>query len=567
MKNLVLVAFALCACGPHVETVGGGERGGVAGGAGSSTMMAGPGGTSAIPDGPAFTFGCQGKCESFPSTPIFVEAGDDAALRFRSPSGAVAGPCIVEPENGAVVPWNWLRPRVRWIAAPGQNLFEITVTVPSEKNPMVIYTTRTTWTMPLELWKTVARNSQDQVLSFSVRAVQSAANGNAPSASSKSELTIAPVSASGSLVYWSTKSVKPPTSNQDNTSDAALNGFAVGDEGIVAVLTPPQVQMSTKNESNTSTPVRCVGCHTATPDGAHAVFMTQWPWGIGIASVEKGSVGAAPAYMTPAASSSLARHELGITSFSAAVWGPGKRRAISTLSKYREDTSVALVWLDLEASEDVLGKSYGVIARTGDSLAAIAPAFSPDGKSIVYTSTSAPLDGRVDKGTADLRVVPYNDGLGGVSTPLAGAATTEFSEYYPAISTDGSLVAYNRLPANMPMYNQPQSEVFVVPSAGGAAVRLAANDAPACSGAVSPGIKNSWPKWSPEVMTVGSRTYHFLVFSSTRANALNSQLYMAAVVREGSTIKTYPAVYLWNQPADVNNHTPAWNTFKIPAAE
>jgi hypothetical protein len=28
-------------------------------------------------------------------------------------------------------------------------------------------------------------------------------------------------------------------------------------------------------------------------------------------------------------------------------------------------------------------------------------------------------------------------------------------------------------------------------------------------------------------------------------------------------IHTYPAVYLWNQPADVNNFTPAWDVFKI----
>ena len=39
---------------------------------------------------------------------------------------------------------------------------------------------------------------------------------------------------------------------------------------------------------------------------------------------------------------------------------------------------------------------------------------------------------------------------------------------------------------------------------------------------------------------------------------------MTAVVVEGGNITTYPALYLWNQPAAEANHTPAWDVFAIP---
>ncbi len=36
------------------------------------------------------------------------------------------------------------------------------------------------------------------------------------------------------------------------------------------------------------------------------------------------------------------------------------------------------------------------------------------------------------------------------------------------------------------------------------------------------------------------------------------------MVEENDTLTTYPALYLWNQPANENNHTPAWDNFDIP---
>ena len=43
-----------------------------------------------------------------------------------------------------------------------------------------------------------------------------------------------------------------------------------------------------------------------------------------------------------------------------------------------------------------------------------------------------------------------------------------------------------------------------------------------------------------------------------------SQLYMAPVVVTEQGIQQYPAIYLWNQPPNTVNTTPAWETFMIP---
>jgi hypothetical protein len=115
------------------------------------------------------------------------------------------------------------------------------------------------------------------------------------------------------------------------------------------------------------------------------------------------------------------------------------------------------------------------------------------------------------------------------------------------------------------MYSQSSAEMYVIPASGGTATRLAANDPPACSGRTSPGVSNSWPKWGPTALEGNGSKYYWIVFSSTRSSSGNPQLYVTSVVQTGSKIATHGAIYLWNQPPTESNHTPAWDTFQVPA--
>jgi hypothetical protein len=217
--------------------------------------------------------------------------------------------------------------------------------------------------------------------------------------------------------------------------------------------------------------------------------------------------------------------------------------------------------------------------------------------------------------------VSYNNRAGGAGQPLPGASDPSVLEYYPAFSPDDQLIAFTRapLPSNTtrcrqknvpndpgfcnnnpgtlgdnpdgPYYNR-KGEVFVV-GGNGAPVRLRGNDPVACSGEVSPGVLNSWPKWSSTVREVDGKKYYFVIFSSARAYpgqfnltpdplytppiaTKSSQLYMSTIEVDGAgVVTTYAAIYLWNQnylavgnmamPLATSNLTPAWEDASVPS--
>src|SRR5438309_3481643 len=60
-----------------------------------------------------------------------VSAPSDSQTLFGGTSGTQSGgPCLVEPEINSLFPRNWLRPRFRWTASGGENLFELRVQAP-----------------------------------------------------------------------------------------------------------------------------------------------------------------------------------------------------------------------------------------------------------------------------------------------------------------------------------------------------------------------------------------------------------------------------------------------------
>jgi hypothetical protein len=166
--------------------------------------------------------------------------------------------------------------------------------------------------------------------------------------------------------------------------------------------------------------------------------------------------------------------------------------------------------------------------------------------------------------------VPYNNRLGGTVTKIEGASDPNLNESYPSFSADDQLIAFMRSnnaadTSPAPSYDNPNAEVWVVPSGGGPSVRLAANQPNSCGGGgTSPGVTNSWPKWSPGPVGESSgKRYYWLTFSSRRGPTHLPQIYVAPVVRTETGILTYPALYLWNQPANEANHTPAWDQLQI----
>lgn len=561
---LVAAAFA-AACGSQSGSqFSGGPAGGEGGSGDGSLMLPGDTDGGGTIDGSTGIFMPSGMVTDFPD-PILdgTPPGNASSLFGPASQGAsTGGPCIIEPESNVIYPQNWLRPRFRWTPASGQNLFELRLHVANQKKDLLVYSTNTSWTMPLDMWNSLRADSPTEAMTLTVRGA--ANNGGAltgESLGSSYPIGIAPVQATGSIVYWTT------------SGTSALKGFSPGDESVAQVLIPSQVTEATTT---------CIGCHTSAPGGEYVGFgiqgATGWPNAIALIDpAATGTVGTPPPFLGAGGIAALARYDQGITSFSAAHWVTGDRREILAYDNGGSTTNV-LNWIDLEAT--TLATATGTIARTGDPSSAGAPSWSHDGKTIAYVSTSHFCDGRLGAGcsgngaayngaddmgsTADLYTVPYTSGAGGAAQPVTGASESTLQEYYPVFSPDDGWLAFDRIANDLNMYNQSTAEVFVIPTAGGTATRLDANDPPMCSGKVSPGMTNSWPKWGPTALTANGSTYYWLVFSSTRSDAGNPQLYITSIVESGGKIATHGSIYLWNQPATENNHTPAWDTFKVP---
>ncbi len=691
LKLSGLVSLLVLGCSPAASTpsrqqgssgsTGAGAGNSSTGAAGSTSIIVPPaGGTSGgttkddDPGNPNITHPkCgAGQCTDFPETPLLGDGVPaNAPSLFPAAGQFTAGSvCVLEPQlssgnsPGAMMPANWVRPRIKFNAM-NADLYEIRIHSPAQKNDLVAYTKKTTWYMPKDIWagttqdiaagSGAANNGAGDPFTVTVRGINSASPGMPVGV--QGDFNVAPVVATGSMVFWTVNSA------QVTPDSSKLLGFAIGDEGVAAALKLTDLAWKGQMGEDgsvlrghydnpplagfTNGQVRCIGCHTSTPDGTAVVFTDDWPWSKAISSVASGSVGQIPNYVSPGASALLKMPWLGTQTMSKAHWTTGDRILITSYGvktksgKTRDKAWYAdiysdpnnpdklgthqLAWFDLEATASInvavtdtpdygqplndrqaavaaaKGTAWNTIA-TGDTDSAVLPNMSHDGTKIAYVTTDYSPDGHPDYTAtrADVKVVGYNSRAGGTGQALAGASDANNLEYYPSFSADDKFITFTKAPKpsttspDGPYYNR-FGEIMVVPSAGGTATRLAANDPNTCAGDnVSAGLINSWPKWSPDVFSAHGKTYYFMIFSSARkygdefstpfllptssASAFkglnnSSQLYLAAVVVDNASgaVTTYPAVYIWNQNRQASattmsfsNLTPAWDPFKLP---
>ena len=387
-------------------------------------------------------------CSDFPAAPILdmgvTQDAPTLGRLFGPPAMGSGGPCIVEPEDGTLYPKNWVRPRFLYVPVTGsQSLYEIRVHSDFEVNELVAYTTNTQWLMPADYWQALTSHVLNAPITVTVR------NAGAPTAGSSSTFRVAPATADGAMIYWTTASF------DNNATTTTLQGFHVGDEGVTTALMANQVAQQVRGQPSdggnlmpTFNPVYCIGCHTSTPDGDYVAFTAQWPWPNALASIQAdaGPVGSAPPWLTSAAASNLSPNVnnyyqppklnqimMGIQTFSKAHYQTGDRILISQLGSAWNSTSLIdpgratgvisqLAWFDLEWNPPALPDAgfpvapcatttagcdpggppnggWGFIARNGDPNSAGAPNWSHDGKTVAYLSTDfGTKDGRVNEG-------------------------------------------------------------------------------------------------------------------------------------------------------------------------
>ena len=114
----------------------------------------------------------------------------------------------------------------------------------------------------------------------------------------------------------------------------------------------------------------------------------------------------------------------------------------------------------------------------------------------------------------DLYRVPFNDGKGGKAEPIEGASHNGMSNYFAKFSPDGQWIVFCK--AKDFMLLMPDSELFIIPAAGGEARRLRANTP----------LMNSWHSFASNG--------RWLVFSS-KAYTPYTQLFLTHIDEEGNS--------------------------------
>ena len=431
----------------------GGEAGESEGGAAGE---AGAGGETGTPFGDA---------NDFPQQPI-VDDGvpANAPELFAAASDSLTSPlCVLEPQlssgstPGAMFPGNWVRPRFR-VAAENFNLYQIRLHTGAERNDLVVYTTKKTWYLPKNIWHGQGSNAglgaaaAGGEVSVTIRAL----NTNSPltAASVSGSFNIAPAVASGSILFTTRTSVQPISPDWNK-----LLGFSVGDEGVQAALTLPQVSWagqfgedgavlngyysSPKLAGFADGTVRWIGRPALTPDGQAVVFNDDWPYAMAFANLTIGSVGSVPTYVGSGALGMLRMPWLGSPTLSPAHWAAKDRILVSSYgTTFKSGTARkspwqplpayvgtdgatesdvvkwhSLAWFDLEASFAVdlvsldyggpseartkavaaaKGSSWDLIATGDKNVSNVSPNFNPAGDTLAYVATDYSPTGEPD---------------------------------------------------------------------------------------------------------------------------------------------------------------------------
>ena len=164
--------------------------------------------------------------------------------------------------------------------------------------------------------------------------------------------------------------------------------------------------------------------------------------------------------------------------------------------------------------------------------------WSPDGKTIVFARAEARDPYRQGQRPAlhandpnetqiqyDLYRIPFNDGKGGTPERIVGASQNGMSNNFPKVSPDGKWIVFVQCRNGQLM--RPDSQLYIVPLAGGAARRLRANTS----------LMNSWHSFSPNG--------RWLVFSS-KARSPYTQMYLTHLDEDGNSS---PAILIDNSTA------------------
>ena len=448
---------------------------------------------------------------------------EDILAAYRD-EAEYSGLTVRYPLNDTLFPPEIVPPTFRWEDSKSQSdTWLITIKFQDDKGRMNFLTHDPEWTPDAEKWEDMKKRSLEKEAEITILGVSSSAPGEILSGG-RISISTSKDEVGASLFY---REVNLPF--VEAVKDPSLIRWRYG-----AISSPEQPPVVLDN-----LPV-CGNCHSFTADGRTLAMDVDY-------ANNKGSyvITQLAEEMVLATNDIITwydfRKEDGILTYGLlSQISPDGQVAVSTV----KDRSVFVPKPDLEYSQlffpikgilciyNRLTETYQALPGADDpKYVQSNPAWSPDGKYIVFTRaeayklkhaeedkvllTSEECEEFLKEGKSflfDLYRVPYNGGKGGKAEPLEGASNNGMSNFFPKYSPDGKWIVFCK--AKSYSLLQPDSELYIIPAEGGEARRLRCNT----------DRMNSWHSWSPNGK--------WLVFSS-KAYSAYTQLLLTHIDEEG----------------------------------
>jgi hypothetical protein len=460
--------------------------------------------------------------------------------------------------------------------------------------------------LPLALTRLFTAASQSGDVTLTARVGD---GGSPPAESAPIHVAFADVPLTGALYYWS--AIEPGatypgyTLPPAATVGASVQRYDLGRAPLAPELvytdqgTPPAFAGAPYARAPDGGVSTCVGCHAVSLDGKLASMSVGGSASAGFELLDVARATLLPITLTASEPTQRFVREScggdpagGCGAFTA--FGPTVAGSASMVSMYRSK-----LWLRVSDGVSTLANQAEVVPSAADPYRTD-PFWSQRGDAFAFTGFAAP-----SVGTGNADGLDGDEKVGGQIWVASASATAVHDDarlvvpredgvtsYYPAISSDGRLLAFDKSTCGTGAEPEPHkgaldygngpcdgyddwtATLWLTTPAGGRQTRLDRANGPAAA-------SNSWPRFSPNAGSFRAGTLHWIVFSSRRPYGTQvnygvtppsqrPQLWIAGVFADGEVASdpSFAPVWLPNQnPSQAlpsSNHTPQWAAVAVP---
>lgn len=437
---------------------------------------------------------------------------------------AESAPAILYPADGAVFPPEIVAPTFRWAPVSGSDgPWRVSLRDAHGEEIATARSAASAWRPTTESWAAARQRSVDGGVVFSVERDSPASSAPAPRAEITLHTARSPV---GDALFYREVPLPFLEAVQDPSRIRWRYGTVDMEDGPPVVLE--------------NLPV-CGNCHSFADNGSVLGLDVDYgndKGGYGILPVGKQMVMNDENIITW---SDYRREDGDITFGLLSRVSPDGRYVISTVKDRsvfvaRDDLMISQLFFPIKGILVVYDRETGEFAALPGAddprYVQTNPVWSPDGSEILFARADAHLSEELNRRKEalldfddiseftrdgepfryDIYRIPFNGGKGGTARPLEGAAGNGMSNYFPKYSPDGKWIVFTQSQDYMLL--RPDSELWIVPTAGGEARPLRHNTE----------RMNSWHSWSSN-----SR---WLVFSS-KQNGPYTQLWLTHIDEDG----------------------------------